>query len=58
VDASGVARYRYNNPQFHRAWADNAPLTRDFQPANYVRFAGIDGTHFGGGVSPAWPRPC
>jgi FAD binding domain/HI0933-like protein len=53
VDASGVARYRYNDRQLHRAWADNAPLTRDFQLANYVRFARIDGTHFGGGVSRA-----
>ena len=26
VDASGVARYRYNDRQLHRAWADNAPL--------------------------------
>jgi hypothetical protein len=53
VDASGVARYRYNDRQLHRAWADNAPLTRQFQLENYVRFARIDGTHFGGGVSRA-----
>ena len=53
VDASGVARYRYNDRQQHRAWADNAPLTRQFQLDNYVRFARIDGTHFGGGMSRA-----
>jgi hypothetical protein len=53
VDASGVARYRYNDRQQHRAWADNAPLTRQFQLENYVRFARIDGTHFGGGMSRA-----
>jgi FAD dependent oxidoreductase len=53
IDASGVARYRYNDRQQHRAWADNAPLTRQFQLANYVRFARIDGTHFGGGMSRA-----
>jgi hypothetical protein len=53
MDASGVARYRYNDRQLHRAWADNAPLTRQFQLENYVRFARIDGTHFGGGVSRA-----
>ncbi len=53
VDASGVARYRYNDRQLHRAWADNARLTRQFQLDNYVRFARIDGTHFGGGVSRA-----
>ena len=53
VDASGVGRYRYNDRQLHRAWADNAPLTRQLQLENYVRFARIDGTHFGGGVSRA-----
>jgi hypothetical protein len=53
MDASGVARYRYNDRQLHRAWADNAPLTRQFQLENYVRFARVDGTHFGGGVSRA-----
>src|ERR1700683_371336 len=37
VDASGAARYRYNDRQLHRAWADNAPLTRRFQLENYVR---------------------
>lgn len=25
VDATGVARYRYNDRELHRAWADNAP---------------------------------
>ena len=53
VDAGGVARYRFNDRQLHRAWADNAPLTRKFQMENYVRFARIDGTHFGGGMSRA-----
>src|SRR5262245_6333063 len=53
VDASGVARYRYNDRQLHRAWADNASLTRQLQLENYVRFARVDGTHFGGGVSRA-----
>ncbi len=53
IDAGGVARYRYNDRQQHRAWADNAPLTRQFQLENYVRFARIDGTHFGGGMSRA-----
>ena len=53
MDAGGVARYRYNDRQLHRAWADNAPLTRQFQLENYVRFARIDGTHFGGGMSRA-----
>src|SRR5215813_1111303 len=28
VDATGVARYRYNDREQHRAWADNAPKTR------------------------------
>ena len=30
VDATGVARYRYNDRELHRAWADNAPRTRRF----------------------------
>ena len=53
VDATGVARYRYNDRELHRAWADNAPKVRQFMMDNYVRFARIDGTHQGGGVSRA-----
>src|SRR5258707_3277554 len=53
VDETGVARYRYNDRQLHRAWADNAPKTRQFMMDNYVRFARIDGTHQGGGMSRA-----
>ena len=45
VDATGVARYRYNDRELHRAWADNAPKTRQFMMENYIRFARIDGTH-------------
>src|SRR5215510_9439073 len=41
VDATGVARYRYNDRELHRAWADNAPKTRQFMMDNYVRFARI-----------------
>ena len=51
VDATGVARYRYNDRELHRAWADNAPKTRQFMMDNYIRFARIDGTHQGGGMS-------
>jgi len=53
VDATGVARYRYNDRELHRAWADNAPKVRQFMMDNYIRFARIDGTHQGGGVSRA-----
>src|SRR5262245_4496498 len=53
VDATGVARYRYNDRELHRAWADNAPKTRQFMLDNYVRFARIDGTHQGGGMTRA-----
>lgn len=53
VDATGVARYRYNDRELHRAYADNAPKTRQFMMDNYVRFARIDGTHQGGGMSRA-----
>src|ERR1700684_378032 len=53
VDATGVARYRYNDRELHRAWADTAPKVRQFMMDNYVRFARIDGTHQGGGTSRA-----
>jgi FAD binding domain-containing protein len=53
VDETGVARYRYNDRELHRAWADNAARTRQFMMDNYVRFARIDGTHQGGGMSRA-----
>jgi FAD binding domain len=53
VDATGVARYRYNDRELHRAWADNAPKVRQFMMDNHIRFARIDGTHQGGGVSRA-----
>jgi hypothetical protein len=36
VDATGVARYRYNDRELHRAWADNAPKVRQFMMDNYV----------------------
>lgn len=53
VDETGVARYRYNDRELHRAWADNAAKTRQFMMDNYVRFARVDGTHQGGGMSRA-----
>jgi FAD binding domain len=53
VDATGVARYRYNDRELHRAWADAAPKVRQFMMDNHVRFARIDGTHQGGGMSRA-----
>jgi FAD binding domain len=53
VDETGVARYRFNDRELHRAWADNAAKTRQFMMDNYVRFARIDGTHQGGGMSRA-----
>jgi hypothetical protein len=53
VDETGVARYRYNDRELHRAWADNAARTRQFMMDNYVRFARVDGTHQGGGMSRA-----
>src|SRR5260370_33040400 len=44
VDASGVARYRYNDRQLHRASADNAPLTREFTITTCVPHARVDAT--------------
>jgi FAD binding domain-containing protein len=53
VDATGSARYRYNDRELHRAWADNAPKVRRFMMDNHVRFGRIVGTHQGGGMSRA-----
>jgi hypothetical protein len=53
VDATGIARYRYNDRELHRAWADNAPKVRQFMLDNYVHFARVDGTHQGGGMTRA-----
>ncbi|SMH54749.1 FAD-dependent oxidoreductase [Maritimibacter sp. HL-12] len=53
LDEQGYGYYRFNNPDQHRGWAENCPPTREFLMENYCRFARIDGTHFGGGVSRA-----
>ena len=51
MDVGGIARYRYNDPNLHRAWADNTVAVRDFLMENYLRFSRMNGTHPGGGVS-------
>jgi hypothetical protein len=53
VENSAVAPYRYNDRELHRSWADNTVPTRQFMLDNYVRFARIDGTHAGGGMTRA-----
>jgi hypothetical protein len=53
TDASAQAPYRYNEPDLHRSYADNAPATRQFLMDNYVRFTRITGTHSNGGMSRA-----
>ena len=53
LDEQGYGYYRFNNPDQHWGWAENCPATRQFLIDNYVRFARISGTHFGGGVSRA-----
>lgn len=53
VDNSGVAEYRYNDPELHRAWADNTVAVRKFLMDNHVHFSRISGTHYGGGMSKA-----
>jgi len=53
VDRRGATPYRYNEPEMVRAWAENCPPTREFLMQNYVRFARINGTHAGGGMSRA-----
>jgi hypothetical protein len=53
ADSAAYPTYRYNDREQHRAWADNAPATRQFMMDNYVRFARISTTHEGGGMSKA-----
>ena len=53
LDTKAYARFRYNNPDQHRGWAENCPPTRQFLMDNYVRFARINGTHMGGGATRA-----
>src|SRR5690606_22862151 len=53
VDRAGATPYRFNEPEMVRAWAENCPATRQFLMDNYVRFARINGTHAGGGMSRA-----
>lgn len=53
VDAGGYSPYRYNERDVVRAWADNAPATRQFLIDNYVRFGRVEATHGGGGLSRA-----
>ena len=51
VDPKAQSPYRYNEREVARAWAENAPATRQFLIANYVRFTRVTGTHGGGGLS-------
>jgi hypothetical protein len=58
VDRRGHSPYRFNERDVVRAWAENCPATREFLMANYVRFARINGTHSGGGLSRARGAVC
>jgi hypothetical protein len=58
VNGSGYSPYRYNERGLVRAWAENCPATRQFLLDNYVRFARINGTHSGGGMSRARGAVC
>ena len=53
VDRRGYSPYRFNEREVVRAWAENCPATRQFLMDNHVRFARINGTHSGGGMSRA-----
>jgi hypothetical protein len=53
VDRSGHSPYRFNEREVVRAWAEHCPATRQFLMDNHVRFARINGTHSGGGMSRA-----
>jgi len=52
-DAGGMAPYRYNERDLHRAWADNTYGTRQFLIDNYVRMGRVSGTHPNGGIGRA-----
>ena len=58
VDRRGQSAYRYNERELVHAWAENCPPTRQFMIDNYVRFARINGTHAGGGMSRARGAVC
>ena len=58
VDRRGFSPYRYNEREVVRAWAENCPATRQFLMDNHVRFARINGTHSGGGLSRARGAVC
>ena len=58
VDRRGQSNFRYNERELVRAWAENCPATRQFMIDNYVRFARINGTHAGGGLSRARGAVC
>src|SRR5258705_10715720 len=53
MDTAAKAPYRYNDRDFHRAYADNCSATREFLMKNYVRMGRISGTHGNGGMSRA-----
>ena len=53
VNNAAIPEYRFNDPEQHRAWADNAPRVRQFLMDNHVRFSRISSTHFGGGMTKA-----
>lgn len=53
VNNAAIPEYRFNDPELHRAMADNAAPVRQFLMDNHVRFSRITGTHFGGGMSKA-----
>ena len=58
LNRRGGTPYRYNDREMMRAWAENCPATRQFLMDNYVRFARINGTHEGGGMSRARGAVC
>ena len=58
VDRKAQSPYRYNERELVRAWAENCPATRQFLMDNYVRFARVNGTHGGGGLSRARGARC
>ena len=58
LDIRAQNPYRYNERELVRAWAENCPATRQFLMDNYVRFARVNGTHGGGGLSRARGARC
>ncbi len=58
VDRKGYSIYRYNEREVARAFAEHCSVTRQFLMDNHIRFARVNATHSGGGMSRARGAVC